>query len=116
MPGKEDVRIPVDITEDGGIVVEDDEIQSEMGDDEHDEEQLPSLRGGPHRLHAPRKVAAKYATTEGCAACTAIKRLGHAKGKLNYNHSEECRARMLKEMKADQQYSNLMEQKWRCQQ
>ena len=109
VPGRDDIRVPVDITDNGGVVDEDDDIQSELGDDEHDEETRPILRGGPHRLHVSRKAVAKYGTTEGCAACTAIKRLGHTRGKLKYNHSEECRARILEEMKSDPQYRSLME-------
>ena len=91
VPGKDDIRVPVDITEEGAVVCEDDEVPSEKSDDELDEEQKITLRGGPHRLHVSRKAIARYGTTDGCAACTALKRLGHAKGKLNYNHSAECR-------------------------
>ena len=93
--GKEDVRIPVDITDEGGVVCEDDEVQSERSDDEGDEEPKVTLRGGPHRFHVSRVVITMYGLIEGCAACTAIKRLGYARGKFNYNHSEECRERIL---------------------
>ena len=109
VPGKDDIRIPVDITDEGAVVCEDDEVPSEKSDDELEEEQKTALRGGPHRLHVSRKAIAMYGTTDGCAACTALKRLGHAGGKLNYNHSAECRGRMLQHMKADPQYRNLME-------
>ena len=109
VPGKDDIRIPVDITEEGVVVCDDDEVPSEKSDDELDEEQKTTLRGGPHKLHVSRKAIAMYGTTDGCAACTAIKRLGHARGKLNYNHSAECRERILNHMKDDPQYRSLME-------
>ena len=109
VPGKDDIRIPVDITEEGAVVCEDDEVPSEKSDDEVDEEQNTTLRGGPHRLHVSREAIAMYGATDGCAACTALKRLGHARGKPNYNHSAQCRERILQHMKADPQYGNLME-------
>lgn len=56
-----------------------------------------------------RKAIAKYGGTEGCAVCTAIKRLGHLKGRLNHNHSEECRTRIVELMRGGPQYRWLME-------
>ena len=109
VPAKDDIRIPVDITEEGAVVCEDDEVPSEKSDDELDVDKNITLRGGPHRLHVSRKAIAMYGATDGRAACTALKRLGHARGKLNYNHSAECRERILQQMKADPQYRNLME-------
>ena len=109
VPGREDSRIPVAIEGDGVIVDEDDVEVQEMDDDEQEDVQRPTFRGGPDKLHTSRRAVAKYGITEGCAACTAIKRLGHRKGKFNHNHNEDCRRRIIKLMIGDPEYRSLME-------
>ena len=91
VPGREDMRIPVEISVDEGAVGDDDDnhVQTEHDDDDRDDT-IPTFRGGPHSFHVSRKAVMKYGTTEGCAACTALKRLGHLKGKLNHNHIDAC--------------------------
>ena len=106
------MRIPVAI-EDNGAVVGDDDMENQDADvddeDEREDVQHPTFRGGPDKLHVSRKAIAKYGATEGCAACTAIKRLGHRKGKLNHNHNEECRQRIIRLMTEDPEYRKLMD-------
>ena len=39
-------------------------------------------QGGPDKLHASRKVIAKYGTIDGCPVCEATKRQGNQPGRL----------------------------------
>ena len=98
------MRIPVEINTNGDVVDDDDYQPQDLEDEERDGT-APTLRGGPHSFHVSRKAVAKFGTTEGCAACTALKRLGHLKGKLNHNHSEACWKRIIRLMLDDPQYT-----------
>ena len=108
VPGKSEARVPVAIG-DGEDVDDDDMIPHELNDDEKEDMQQPTFRGGPDRFHVSRKAIAKHGTTDGCRACTAIKRIGHTKFKFNYHHSDECRHRIIKAMQDDPEYRSLME-------
>lgn len=64
--------------EDDGVIVDEGDIKNpDMDDDKREDVQKPVFRGGPDKLPVSRKAVAKYGITEGCAACIAIKRLGH---------------------------------------
>ena len=110
VPGREDVGNPVEIMANGDVTNGDDndEHPQELDDDEHDNDQS-IFRGGPHSFHVSRKAVAKYGTTDGCAACAAIKKLGHLKRKSNHNHIGECKRKTIKLMQVDPQYRGSME-------
>ena len=92
VPDREGMRI-LAVINTNGDVVDDDTYQPRDLEDEERDDITPTLRGGPHSLHVSRKAVAKLGATEGCAACTALKRLGHLEGKFSHNHSEACRTR-----------------------
>ena len=109
VPGRDDVRIQVAINENGDAVDKGHEQPLDLDEDEHESIQQPILRGGPDTFHVSRKAVAKHGTIDGCAACTAIRRLEHLRGRSNYNHSEECRTRIICMMRNDPEYRGLME-------
>ena len=76
-------------------------LPHELNEDEKEDVQQHTFRGGPDRSHTSRKAITKYGTTDGCRACTAIKRMGHTQVKFNYDHSDECRQRIEREVSKD---------------
>ena len=61
----------------------------------------------PDHLHVSRKAIAKYGTMEGCPGCDAIVKRGRLLGRLGYNHSTECRNRVMDAMAGDPEYKHL---------
>lgn len=104
LPGNSDARVPVAIGDDGDIEDDDDVVPHELNEDEKEDIQQPTFRRGPGRFHVSREVAATFGTTEGCRACTAIRRMGNRKYKFVYNHNDECRQRITRLMQEDPEY------------
>lgn len=55
------------------------------------------------------KVVAKFGAMAGCQGCDAIGRRGRLFGRLGYNHSSECRARVKEAMSEDPECKRLVE-------
>ena len=47
--------------------------------------------------------------TTGCPGCNDLARKGQQSGKINYHHSNECRARIVELMKTDPEYRRFIE-------
>ena len=82
VPGRPGVAVPVEIQDNGEVMT---------GEEDHDEYKEPideegtpemKFKGGPDKLHVSRKAIEKNGPTEGCPACSIIKRRGHLRGRV----------------------------------
>ena len=107
VPGKQNMNIPVDVEDNGGDPERDGEIRltGALDDD------VPvEARGGPDKLHIFRKAIIRYGSIVGCPGCNDLARRGPGQqAKINYHHSNECRARIIEHMKGDPEYRCLLE-------
>ena len=111
VPGKGDKRIPVAIDSQGsGVQVTDDQDEDQATREPVDDESEPiQFRGGPDKFHVSRKAIDKYRPTDGCPACTSISVRGLTSGRVDINHNDKCRKRIMNEMGSDPQYSRLVQ-------
>ena len=111
VPGKIDRRIPVAIDNQGNGVqpVDDEDLEKEPREGSDDEGQNVEFRGGPDKFHVSRKAIERYGPTEGCPACTIITTRGITTGRVGVHHNNTCRERVVKAMKVDPQYRQLMQ-------
>ena len=110
VPGRQSQHVPVMIGDDGTVL--DEEAENVKTRPKFAEEEDPSERRymkNPDQLHVSKKAIAKFGTTEGCPGCDAIIRRGHTAGRLGYNHSKECRARIMEAMIDDPEYQHLIQ-------
>ena len=114
VPGSDTQHIPVSIDERGVAQREDDITQSaEPIDDETEDIVNPKVNFD--KLHVSQKAVRKYGPTPGCQACGIIVRRGHTTGRVGYNHSNACRARIIEQMRNDPEYRGLMQKQARQQ-
>ena len=107
--GKQNMNIPVDVDDDG----EDPEGDngSEIRPTGTLDDDVPvETRGGLDKLHIFRKAIIRYGSIVGFPGCNDLARRGPGQqGKINYHHSNECRARIIEHMKGDPEYRRLLE-------
>ena len=108
MLGVDGNHVPVDIDNNGLIQDDDNDHQpTEIIDDEAEQNVQPRINYD--KIHVSRKAVQKYGPIEGSPACKAIVKHGHMTGRIGYNHSGTCRARILESMKSDPEYRNLVQ-------
>ena len=105
--GKPSMHIPVEIHDNGEDPERDYGVASRPIDvlDEHRVE----VRGSSDTFHISRKAINKYGMTIGCPGCNDLANRGQRKSTLIYNHSDECRNRIIDMMKGDPEYKRLLE-------
>ena len=108
-PGRRSVHVPVEISEDGHEVQDEDGNNKIPDNDEEDDENGIKFRGGPDRLHISKKAINRYGATPGCPACREITRRGHASGRLGYNQNSTCRQRVFNKMVKDTDYKSFVD-------
>ena len=111
VPGKMDKFIPVAIdNQDNGVQAADDQDEDQATQEQLDEEETSiQFRGGPDKFHVSRKVMEKYGPTDGCPVCTSIHARGLISGRVGINHNDQCRERIIKQMRNDPQYGRLVQ-------
>ena len=108
VPGVDGDHVPVDIDEDGFAQHENHDRQpSEAIDDECTQEVQPRINHD--KLFVSRKAVQKYGPIDGCPACKVITRYGNLIGRIGYNHSDTCRARIIGFMEKDPEYGGLVQ-------
>ena len=108
IPGKQGMYIPVDV-DDSGEDPEKDCGHEVRPTEALDDESLVETRRNIDKLHISRKAIAKYGVTTGCPGCNEIMRRGNRPGKIMYNHSDECRHRIVEHMKGYPEYRRLLD-------
>ena len=108
-PGQRSKHVPVETSEDGKEVFEEDENNRILDNDHEGEEQQVKLREGPDRFHISQKAVNRYGTTFGCPACRELERRGHTSGRFGYNHNGTCRQRISEEMTKDPEHRSLVD-------
>ena len=67
------------------------------------------LRGNIDKLHISRKTIAKYGATPSCQRRKELAKRNQQPSKFMYNHSDECRDRIIEDMKDDAEHNKLLE-------
>ena len=99
--------MPVNLDDNGVEYEEDSEAKEDKHEEIDDEAEETPYKKSADSFHVSQKAIGKYGTIDGCPACRAIQRRGNGVGRIGYNHSKECRERVMDAMQNDPEYRQL---------